>query len=529
MGGVSYFQHGISHSEGGNVEIQFGIETEYGISRQQDQPIDVVAESIALVRSAVSPGVRMCWDYSKEDPHLDMRGFRVQELRQDTDERYHTADDSRRQLSFREIKSDLVLSNGARFYNDHAHPEYCTPECTTPLEILQQEVVGERILMGCASALHEKTGVPVLLYKNNTDFFGHSYGCHENYLMPRTLPWAKLAENVLAFLVTRQIYAGAGKYGWEEEDRFLQGGFQISQRSDFFSVLQSVDTMQRRPLINTRDEPHADAGRFRRFHVILGDSNLSPFAAYLKIGVTALVLQALCRAGPDAPVPHLENPLEAVKAISRDPSFRWEVAGDNGRRTNAVEVQRRYLDLVRRYGFEEDGEEWRRVVDVWEETLDDLESEPLGTADRLDWSAKYRLIEDFRARENIAGDDPWVRSLDLAYHRLDPEEGLFLNLFQEGAFRLPYSAPEIFDKGLEPPASTRAAVRGLCVRKFGPRIYETQWEHLGFQGESGERFILDLRDLFSPGDIAKAVRFIANSERVEDLRALPFAKERNRG
>ncbi len=511
------------------MEIQFGIETEYGISRQQEQPIDVVAESIALVRSAVSPGVRMCWDYSKEDPHLDMRGFRVQELRQDTDETFYSAEDVRRQLTFREIKSDLVLSNGARFYNDHAHPEYCTPECTTPLEILQQEVVGERILTGCALALQEKTGVPVLLYKNNTDFFGHSYGCHENYLIPRTLPWAKLSENILAFLVTRQLYCGAGKYAWEEEDRFLKGRFQISQRSDFFTVLQSVDTMQRRPLINTRDEPHADAGRFRRFHVILGDSNLSPYAAYLKIGVTALVLQALCRAGPGARVPRLDKPIDAVKAISRDTAFRWEINREDGRPTNAIEVQRSYLMLVRRYLFESDGEEWRRVTDAWEEILNDLEADPLSTADRLDWSAKYRLIEDFRDREGVELDDPWVRSLDLAYHRLDPDEGLYLNLMDQGAFRLPYSAAEIYEKGLEPPASTRAAVRGLCVKKFGPRIYETQWEHLGFQGETTGRFILDLRDLFAPGDIAKAIRFIEGTERVDDLRALPFAKERNRG
>ncbi len=511
------------------MEIQFGIETEYGISRQQDQPIDVVAESIALVRSAVSPGVRMRWDYSQEDPHMDMRGFRVQELRQDTDESFHSSEDARRQLSFREIKSDLVLSNGARFYNDHAHPEYCTPECTTPLEILQQEVVGEGILMGCAHALQEKTEAPVLLYKNNTDFCGHSYGCHENYLIPRTLPWAKLADNVLAFLITRQIFCGAGKYGVEEEDRFIKGGFQISQRSDFFSVLQSVDTMQRRPLINTRDEPHADAGRFRRFHVILGDSNLSPYAAYLKIGVTALVLQALCRAGPGARVPRLRNPLATVKEISTDPSFRWRVPRETGGTTTAVDVQREYLDLVRRYRFEEDGDEWSRVADAWEEILNDLDSDPLSTADRLDWSAKHRLIEEFRATENIAVDDPWVRSLDLAYHRLDREEGLFLDLLEQGAFRLPYPAGDIYGKGLNPPSSTRAAVRGLCVKRFGPRIYETQWEHLGFQGEETGRFTLDLRDLFEPGEIGKAVRFIENADRVDDLRALPFAKERKYG
>src|SRR5271170_6784161 len=257
--------------------IQFGIETEIGIARDGDEHLDVVAESIALVRSVVEPGVLMRWDYESEDPHADMRGFHVPELRQDTDEANYYAQDTQRELSYVEIKSDLVLGNGARFYNDHAHPEYCTPECSTLEKLLAQDRAGERILMACAQQLTAQRGVPVRLYKNNTDFRGHSYGCHENYLLPRSLPWAQLAQAAQAFLVSRQIYAGAGKFAIEAEDRFVSPDFQISQRSDFFSELQSVDTMQRRPLVNTRDEPHADPSRFRRFHVIIGDANLSPF------------------------------------------------------------------------------------------------------------------------------------------------------------------------------------------------------------------------------------------------------------
>ena len=171
------------------MEIQFGTETEIGITREQPDTLDVVAESIALARSATAPGVRHCWDYSLENPHRDMRGFTVGALRQDTDESDYFALDAQRTLSFNEIKSDLVLRNGARFYNDHAHPEYCTPECGTLLEILQQDFAGDTLLAACAATMNASTDNPVRLYKNNTDFLGHSYGCHENYLMPRRLPW----------------------------------------------------------------------------------------------------------------------------------------------------------------------------------------------------------------------------------------------------------------------------------------------------------------------------------------------------
>src|ERR1700735_795369 len=326
--------------------IQFGIETEIGIARDGDNELDVVSESIALVRSVVEPGVLMRWDYGSEDPHADMRGFHVQELRQDTDEADYYAADSERELTYVEIKSDLVLGNGARFYNDHAHPEYCTPECSTLEELVAQDRAGERILMACAQQLTAQRGVAVRLYKNNTDFRGHSYGCHENYLLPRSLPWAQLAQGVQAFLVTRQIFAGAGKFGVEEEDNFLTPDFQISQRADFFSELQSVDTMQRRPIVNTRDEPHANPRLYRRFHVIIGDANMSPFATRLKIGTTALVLEALAR-DPRRAWPQLAYPLAALPAISRDPSFHWEIALAGGRTSTALAVQREYLRVVR--------------------------------------------------------------------------------------------------------------------------------------------------------------------------------------
>src|SRR5437868_4247054 len=221
----------------------FGIETEYGITIQGAESLDVVTESIELVHSYTEHGAHMKWDYRLEDPHRDARGFRAAKLLQDTDESVYYEIDKNRPLSFEEIKTDLVLSNGARFYNDHAHPEYSTPECTTLRQIVAQEKAGERILAECARRRNLKLppNEEVRLYKNNTDFAGHSYGCHDNYIMRRDVPWDRIVSSILPFLITRQIFAGAGKMGIEAESAAGQPGvFQISQRADFFSVLVSI-------------------------------------------------------------------------------------------------------------------------------------------------------------------------------------------------------------------------------------------------------------------------------------------------
>jgi proteasome accessory factor A len=504
------------------LSVQFGLETEIGITRQQPEGVDVVAESIALVRSATAPGVRMCWDYRCEDPHMDARGFRVKELLQDVDEADYAGTDAARPLSFIEIKSDLVLRNGARFYNDHAHPEYCTPECSTLLEILQQDYAGDALLMACVDGLNHATDNAVRLYKNNTDFRGHSYGCHENYLIPRRVSWDVLSQAIQAFFVTRQICCGAGKFGWEEEDRFLQPGFQVSQRSDFFSELQSVDTMQRRPLVNTRDEPHANQDHYRRFHVIIGDANLSLFSTYLKVGTTSLVLQAMVNGAPLGAFPRIAEPLRDLKRISRDATWRWECRLANGHVTTAVEVQRRYLEIVKDYVQPLTGE-WLKLYEDWEEVLRDLERDPLSTADRLDWSAKYKLIQAFREAEGVGADDPWLRSLDLAYHLLDREEGLYFGLVEQGRLRTPFSLEEVKGYGLCPPPSTRASIRGRCIEKFGRHIVAAQWDHLVFQAP-GCWFKLDLRDMFDPATIRETLAAVSAADSVRELALIPFAK-----
>src|SRR6266446_672827 len=326
----------------------FGIETEYGITVDGLEELDVVRESIEIVRSYTAHGASMKWDYNLEDPHQDARGFRAAELLQDTDEAAYFEIDKNRPLSFEEIKSDLVLSNGARFYNNHAHSEYSTPECTTLRQIVTQYKAGESILAECARRRNLKlpNGQEVRLYKNNTDFFGHSYGCHDNYLMQRDVPWDRIVSSILPFLITRQIFAGAGKMGVEGESSSSQPGvYQISSRADFFSVVVSIDTMNRRPLINTRDEPHVDASRYRRFHVILGDSNMSEWATALKIGTTALVLDLIERG--KAPELEIAQPVDANRSISRDQTCDWIIELKDGRKISAIDVQRIYLHAAR--------------------------------------------------------------------------------------------------------------------------------------------------------------------------------------
>jgi proteasome accessory factor A len=503
------------------LDIQFGTETEIGISRHRSESLDVVSEAIALIGAATAPGVRRRWDYRCEDPHCDARGFRVKELLQDHDEANYFVQDSQRGLSAGAIRSDLVLRNGARFYNDHSHPEYCSPECSTLLEHLQQDYAGDQLLMECARNLNQGSDNPVRLYKNNTDFRGHSYGCHENYLLPRRLEWEPLSQGLVAFLVTRQILCAAGKFGWEEEDKFLKPGFQISQRSDFFFELQSIDTMQRRPIVNTRDEPHANRQLYRRFHVILGDSNLSLFAIYLKIGTTALVLQALVNGLQLERIPVLTDPLQTLKSISRDRAWKWRCQTAGGRKTTAIEVQREYLRLVREF-CPNVTSDWMKLMADWETILNDLERDPLCTADRLDWSAKFKLIDQFRQSEKLDEDDPWLQSLDLAYHLLDQKEGLYYGLRDQGLFKLPYPFGEISGHSLCPPWTTRAAVRGRCIERFGSFVQAAQWDHILLRGTRGT-IKLDLCNLFDPQKIKEGVEGINAARTVDDLARLEFA------
>jgi Pup amidohydrolase len=463
-----------------------GIETEYGFSVAGRGPEYQALEAAELLRAL--PFMHFPkWDRTDENPLQDLRGFRVQSLVADPHDAHY---DRQGPLpaSSPPVQVERLLTNGARLYNDHGHPEYSTPECAHLVDLVAHDRAGESILLACKKNLErDYRAARVFLYKNNTDYHGSSYGCHENYLLPRlsVLGIEKLLEGLLPFLVTRQIFAGAGKVGIEPEDDPHAGSsiLQLSQRADHFSTIIGVDTLYARPLLNTRDEPHADPMRFMRLHVIAGDANRSQFATALKMGATALVLEAL--AGVWAPNLALADPVGAMKEISRDQSRQWSVPLQNGQRTSAIDIQRLYLDAARTRAQQNAAEdaEVRWLLEIWEETLTTLAADPLVLADRLDWAAKAKLIDTFLA-EGGADDLEVLQSLDLAYHDLDPSTSLFAGLEENGEMMRIVSDAAVVQAQELAPAGTRAAIRGTAIRRFCAELTGISWARI--RAQSGD-------------------------------------------
>jgi Pup amidohydrolase len=465
-----------------------GIETEYGIYVEGKGAQDLVVEATHLVKTY--PGAAATgWDYRHEHPRRDMRGFTVDHLSVDPNDaqfeqsgRPHSTDV--------EVRSDRVLTSGARLYNDHGHPEFSTPECVTLRELVAHDRAGERVMQACAERRMVRTGGGlVALYKNNTDYHGASYGCHESYLTNRDVPFEELLQVVLPFLVTRQVYAGAGKIGIEATSSGSPAThpevFQLSQRADFFTTIASVDTLYNRPIVNTRDEPHSDPRRYRRFHVICGDANFCEVATFLKAGATLLVLRLL-ESGWRPEGVALRDPVGAIKQISRDQSLKWQVERLGGGTIGAVDIQRAYLAAAKARFAGRDGET-DDVLAEWEIVLDRLESDPLSLSDTLDWAAKRALLTEFAEAEGLRPGDPTLQSLDLEYHNVDPEAGLYLGLEQEGRVRRVVTEEEVARAVTTPPAeSPRAIARGTAVAKFADAVTSVTWGRLTLGDGAGQ-------------------------------------------
>lgn len=463
-----------------------GLETEYGLLIEGGDVSDLPDQARALVQSYPGHSAGP-WDYRDEDPLRDARGWRVPALTLNPqDLRYEKP--SRKHLSASEDHADRVLSNGARFYHDHGHPEYSTPECRSLRELIAHDKAGERIVWTAAQVYAQKTGRSVSIFKNNIDYHGMSFGCHENYLVQRKLPFEQLIAGLIPFLVTRILFTGAGRVGSEDSHTIE---YQLSQRADFFTELCSVDTLDRRPLVNSRDEPHANERLYRRLHVICGDANLSEYATALKVGTTALVLGVLeASYGPPGIV---KDPVRALKNLSSDLSYRWLVELEETGTIPAIDVQRAYLCAAQELFHHRDPEtDW--LLRAWESILDDLEADPARCADRLDWAAKRQLLQTFIESEKLSWDDEIVRSLDLEYHSLDPERSLFYELQNQGAMRRLTSDAEIEGALREPPRQIRAFIRGLCVKKFSSAIRALSWGHITLS-QDGQDFVLDLTSL----------------------------------
>lgn len=486
----------------------FGIETEYGIAVEGADATALVEESRQVVK-AFAGRYAAPWNYTQENPRGDVRGFQVEKLSQDSiDAQFDRA--SQRASSPTEDRCDRVLVNGARLYNDHGHPEYATPECADLRTLVAHDAAGERIVLECARARSAQSGKAISIFKNNTDFHGASYGTHESYLLRRGVAWDAVVRSLAPFLATRILYAGAGKVGCEEKG--AAANFQLSQRADFFQVLQSVDTLANRPLVNTRDEPHGDASRWRRLHVIAGDANMSHTATALRVGATNIVA-SLIEAGWRAPVA-LRDPVKAIKAISRDESYRWLVETDTGQSVPAIEIQRLYLRAAQQ--AELPSTEW--VLAEWEEILDGLERDPLTLADRLDWVAKRSLLDEFVEAEGLdwKTDALTLQSLDLAYCNADEAESLYGGLVEAGAMRTLVSEDEIEAARCDAPRNTRAALRSILVRRFADKVRAVSWGGFIFDTGDGTQGI----ELPETGDFAALAGQLEAASSVNEVAAL---------
>ncbi len=399
--------------------------------------------------------------------------------------------------------SNVFLENGARLYLDvGSHPEYATPECDSILDLVAHDKAGERILeqlVGSAEARLREEGIRgvVFLFKNNTDSAGNSYGCHENYLTSRRDDFAHYAEVLIPFLVSRQIYAGAGKVLQTARGAM----YCISQRAEHIWEGVSSATTRSRPIINTRDEPHADAERYRRLHVIVGDSNMSEYATFLKIGATSILLRMLEDPGVVLRDMTLENPIRAIREISHDTTLRRRVRLANGREASALEIQAEYLNRAKRY------QETRglspledRALAMWEHCLTGLETDPWSLDRECDWVIKHHLIERYRNKHQMPLTHPKVALIDLQYHDVNRQRGLFYKLQNAGLVERTCTDEAIDTAVEEPPQTTRARLRGEFIRKAKERRrdFTVDWVHLKLNDQA-QRTVL-CKDPFKSRD-----------------------------
>jgi proteasome accessory factor A len=453
-----------------------GTEVEYGIAVPGQTGANPMVTSSQIVnayaaRPELAKGGRARWDYEEESPLRDARGFSYSGALYDPAEALADEDVG---------LANVILTNGARLYVDHAHPEYSTPECTNPRDIVRWDKAGERVMLEAAKrAATVPTLPPINLYKNNTDNKGASYGAHENYLMARATPFTDIVAQLTPFFVTRQIICGAGRVGLGQDGSGV--GFQISQRADFFEVEVGLETTLKRPIINTRDEPHSDADKYRRLHVIIGDANLSEISTLMKVGTTSLIL-SMIEAKALTNELSIADPVGELKAVSHDPSLNHRVRLRDGRRLTALDVQWAFFERASSFVAGRGGpdEATAEILQRWEAILDQLGRDPMGLADQLDWVAKLRLLEGYRERENLGWASPKLQLVDLQYADVRPEKGLYHRLVARGSMQTLFEAEDVRTAMVEPPPDTRAYFRGRCLAQYSSEVVAASWDSVIF-------------------------------------------------
>lgn len=453
-----------------------GIETEFGIMVRGTLDWNPVSASSLLINAYVGTDVGsvddratpIAWDFIDEMPGADARDFMPPEFAMPPEVETHLV--------------NAVLTNGARYYVDHAHPELSTPECRDALSLVLYDRAAELILVESMRAAGEvlPDGQEIVIYKDNSDRKGNAYGCHENYLLDRNMPFGQIITAATTHFVTRQIFTGSGKVGSELPGLTRDDvPYQITQRAEHFEEEVGLETTLKRPIVNTRDEPHADSQKYRRLHVIVGDANLSQVATLLKVGTSAIIFAML----EDEAIELLpiEDPVPAMHHISHDLTLASPITMSDGRTATALEVQWELLDQAKSwadgFGLESVGEECGKLVlERWEETLSGLESAPESLAGQVDWIAKKRILEGFMDRHDCGWDDSRLSALDLQYHDLRPGKSLAA---RAGLETLVADADAEIAVN-EPPTDTRAYFRGKCLQKFADNVVAANWDSIVF-------------------------------------------------
>jgi Pup amidohydrolase len=465
-----------------------GIEQEYAITVEGQKDFNPIWASFLVVNSYRQLST-ISWDYNYEDPLKDARGFK-----RDGENIVVSQEDNR--------AINNVLQNGARFYVDHAHPEFSTPECSNVLDVVAADKAGEIILDISRRQANTKleAGQAIQIYKNNSDHKGNSYGCHENFLMDADAyerifkkhqgGAPEVIRHLIPFFVSRQVFSGAGKVG--SENGASPVDYQISQRADFFETLIDGKTMCNRPIVNTRDEPHADRKRFRRMHCIVGDANMSEYCTYLKVGTAQIILRMM----EDEFIRQdlsLEHPIRDIKAVSHNTELDYKIPLKNGKRYTAIELQRVFLELAHKYFSAPDREKDPFTDDIlfqWEDTLNKLEEDPEQLRDRIDWVIKRWLLRRKMAQKNLEYKSAVIRMMDIQYHDIRRDKGLYYVLEKAGRIKRVLPDDELIRYYVEsPPVDTRAYFRGKCLEKFGKNICGINWDHLIFSGEQKNKMV----------------------------------------
>lgn len=444
-----------------------GTETEFGIIARSSSNPDPVSNSLRLISHCPHlPAPTALWDYENENPFLDARGFLVEGEPERPGSSYN------RQLN-------KILPNAGRLYVDGAHPEYSTPECSNPREVVAYERAGDHIVAECLANLNGSSGdEEFLVYRNNSDGKGNSFGYHENYILSRQIPFEQVAAVLLPFFVSRPIFCGAGKVGAENGMDPIP--YQISQRADFFECLLDLNTMVNRPIINTRDEPHSHHSHYRRLHVIVGDANMSEVSTFLKVGTTAIIMEMLEHHGA-LPQIELADPVKAIKEVSRDLTVKASLLLKNGQHTSAIAIQRAFLQSAHDfYRTRELSPVTKEVLVRWESVLNTLEHDPFELRREVDWVAKHALIRSYMDRKPCSWNDPRVSMMDLQYHDIRQTKGLYYTLERTGQIERLTLDEEIERARQAAPALTRAFFRGECLKRLPRQIYGMSWTSVLF-------------------------------------------------